>query len=103
MPPTEDDFDLQRAEEHFQQRRRYERLPQTAGDLINRLIARRGFTQAEFSQELQRVWQRVAGPHSSPAMQQLGFAKSQLLKQIQHELPHAGIQAIRFRVGSVGR
>ncbi len=112
---------MQRAQENFQERRVYERMPQSAGDLISKLISRRGFTQTQFNEELQTVWQEIAGPQmagrtqatvirrgalevivdSSPAMQQLAFAKSELLKQIQDQLPHAGIRSIRFRVGNV--
>ena len=121
MTDYDDQDSMRRAEESFQERRRYERIPPSAGDLISKLIARRGFTQTQFNDELQTVWQEVAGPQmagrtqatvirrgalevivdSSPAMQQLAFAKSKLLKQIQDQLPHAGIRSIRFRVGSV--
>ena len=41
--------------------------------------------------------------NSSPAMQQLAFSKSKLLKQLQTELPDAKINAIRFKVGTVRR
>ena len=121
MSENDDQHALQRAEENFQDRRGYERIPQTAGDLLSKLISRRGFTQTQFNDELQIAWQKIVGPQlghktqatiirrgalevivdSSPAMQQLAFSKSRLLKQIQDELPHAGIRTIRFKVGGV--
>ena len=121
MTNYDDQDSMRRAEESFQERRSYERMPHSAGDLISKLIARRGFTQMQFNDELQTVWQDVAGPQmagrtqatvirrgalevivdSSPALQQLAFDKSRLLRQIQDKLPHAGIRSIRFRVGSV--
>ncbi|MGI9518788.1 MAG: DciA family protein [Pirellulaceae bacterium] len=121
MSHPDDQESIQRAEASFQERRVYERMPHSAGDLISKLISRRGFTQTQFHDELQTAWQEVAGPQmagrtqatvirrgalevivdSSPAMQQLAFAKSKLLRQIQDQLPHAGICSIRFRVGNI--
>lgn len=107
--------------EQFESRRRFERRPQTSAELISKLIASRGFSQELFNDELQQAWQRVAGPafrgktqatriqrgalqvvvDSSPALQQLGFVKSQLLSDIQSALPDAGIRSLRFRVGTI--
>ena len=121
MPDHDDHDAMARAEENFRDRRVRERIPHTAGELISKLISRRGFTQMQFNEELQLAWQGIIGPElagrtqatiirrgalevivdSSPAMQQLAFAKSTLLKQIQHELPHAGIRALRFKVGNI--
>ena len=115
----DDQIGVQRALEQFASRRRYERKPKSAGELIGKLIARRGFSQELFSEELQAAWNKVAGPRfaertratlirrgsleivvdSSPALQQLGFDKARLLRELQQELPTAGIRALRFRVG----
>lgn len=125
MTGSDDQYELQKARDHFQRYRRFERMPQVAGDLLSRLIARRGFTQEQFSDELQNAWQnsttKVAGKQfagktratvikrgtlevlvdSSPAMQQLAFCKTKILKQLQTELPDAQIRSIRFKVGNV--
>ena len=114
-------YELDRARDHFKRYRRFERVPHAAGDLLSRLISRRGFTQEQFCDELQNVWQKVAGKQfegktqatvikrgtleilveSSPAMQQLAFYKSKLLAQLQSELPDAQIKSIRFKVGRI--
>ena len=85
------------------------------------MISRRGFTQDQFNDELQNAWIKVAGKpfanktqatvikrgtlevlvESSPAMQQLAFSKTKILKQLQTELPDARIKAIRFKVGVI--
>ncbi len=117
----EEIYNLEKAQGHFARYRRYERKPQQASDLISRLISRRGFTQEQFNDELQQAWQIAAGEKfakktqatiikrgtlevlvdSSPAMQQLAFCKTKLLKQIQNQLPEANIKALRFKVGKI--
>ncbi len=121
--PFDDPEAVRRVMEQFESRRRFERRPQTAADLISKLIASRGFSQELFSDELQQAWQRVAGSSftgktqatiiqrgalqvivdSSPALQQLGFVKTQLLSDIQSALPDAGIRSLKFRVGAIRR
>lgn len=121
MSESDEQYELDKARDHFKRYRRFERTPKTAGDLLSRLIARRGFTQDQFNDELQNAWQMVAGTQfagktqatvirrgvlevlveSSPAMQQLAFCKSKLLKQLQAELPDAHIKSIRFKVGQI--
>ena len=123
MSKSEEKYELEKANAHFRRYRRFERSPQTAGDLLSRLISRRGFTQDQFNDELQTAWQTVAGKQfagktqatvikrgtlevlvdSSPAMQQLAFCKTRLLKQLQVELPDAQIKSIRFKVGKIRR
>ncbi len=110
-----------RAMEQFESRRRFERKPKSSAELLSKLISRRGFTQELFQDELQAAWQKVTGARyagktqatlirrgileiivdSSPALQQLGFEKAQLLQQIREALPNAGIRALRFRVGTI--
>ena len=123
MTDSEEQYELDRAHAHFRRYRRFERGPKAAGDLLSRLIARRGFTQDLFNNELHTAWQKVAGEQfadktqptvikkgtlevlvdSSPAMQQLAFCKTRLLKQLQAELPDAQIKSIRFKVGQIRR
>jgi predicted nucleic acid-binding Zn ribbon protein len=117
--PFDDPDALLRATRQFESRRRFERLPHSSADLISKLIARRGFTQELSNDALQRAWQRVVGEpfagktratlvrrgnlevlvNSSPALQQLGFVKKQILEDLQRELPDSGIRGLRFRVG----
>lgn len=114
-------YELDKARDHFRRYRRFEKDPKKAGDLLSRLIARRGFTQEQFQDELEQSWQQVAGKQfagktrattikrgtlevlveSSPAMQQLAFVKNRLLGQIQEQLPDARIKSIRFKVGKI--
>jgi predicted nucleic acid-binding Zn ribbon protein len=123
MNESQEQFELARAEEHFRRYRRREPQVLSAGDLLSRLIAQRGFTQERFQQDLQDAWQRAIGPalagktqatlirrgalevlvESSPAMQQLAFLKNDLLKKIQTALPEAQIRSIRFKVGPLRR
>ena len=120
---SEEQYELEKAQAHFRRYRRFERTPQSAGDLLSRLISRRGFTQDLFNDELHAAWEKVAGEQfagktqatvskrgilevlvdSSPAMQQLAFVKNKLLKQLQAELPDAEIKSIRFKVGPIRR
>ena len=120
---TDEQYDLQKAHEHTETYRRYERKPKQAKDLLSQLISRRGFTHEQFNEELQKAWQSVTGKRfagktlatvikrgslevlveSSPAMQQLAFDKAGLLKKIQKELPDAKIKSLRFKVGQVRR
>lgn len=121
MSGQEEQYELEKANAHFKKYRRFERSPQKAADVLSRLISRRGFTQDHFNDELQSAWIKVAGKtfanktqatvikrgtlevlvESSPAMQQLAFSKTKLLKQLQTELPDARIKAIRFKVGVI--
>lgn len=125
MSDLDDQYEMQKAHDHFKRYRRFEKKPLAAGDLLSRLISRRGFTQDQFNDELQNAWQStavsVAGKNfagkthatvikrgtleilvdSSPAMQQLAFCKTKLLKQLQAELPDSQIKSIRFKVGKI--
>ena len=123
MIDEDEQYELERATDHFKRYRRFERSPKKVSDLLSRLISKRGFTQDQFNNELQNAWVKIAGQpfadktqatvikrgtlevlvNSSPAMQQLAFSKSRLLKQLQTELPEANINAIRFKVGTVRR
>ena len=118
---TNDPEAVRQMMDQFQRRRRYEKRPLSSGELLSRLIASRGFSQELFNDELQQVWQNAVGSRfsgktmattirrgtleiivsSSPARQQLGFMKTGLLRQLQKQLPDAGIRSLRFRVGTI--
>ncbi len=125
MSDLDEQYEMQKAHDHFKRYRRFEKKPLAAADLLSRLISRRGFTQDQFNDELQTAWQavtqKVAGKQfagkthatvikrgalevlvdSSPAMQQLAFCKTKLLKQLQAALPDSQIKSIRFKVGKL--
>jgi predicted nucleic acid-binding Zn ribbon protein len=99
------------------------REPRSAEVLISHIIARRGFTQQLFNDELHRAWSQAAGSEfaakttatrirrgvlevlvdSSPALQQLAFRKSELLERMQTAMPAAGLRGLVFRIGVVRR
>lgn len=120
--PDESDAERQLLDQ-YRRRRRPDRRPKSSAELLSRLIASRGFTQEMFNEDLQRAWESAVGNRfvtrtmvtgirqgaleilvdSSPAMQQLGFQKRELLRKIQQTLPDAGIRSLRFRVGNLPR
>ena len=83
-------------------------------------MARKGFAQQESKNDLSKVWNTLVGESlnkktrvgllkrnvlevyvsSSAVNQQLTFQKSQLVKQLQKQLPKENIKDIRFKIGS---
>ena len=104
-----------------QQRQRFRRRPKPAVDVINHLLARKGYSQTGSADQLADTWQKIAGPRwkgktvagnisrgvlevtvASPAIgQHLNFQKKQLLKKIHAELPQNKIKDIRFKTGKI--
>lgn len=95
--------------------------PERIGEVISRVLARRGLGQQLNIAAYQRAWADVVGPaisqytsvkgiyagrlevfvaHSS-LLQELGFRKHQLLTELVGRLPREGITDIRFRVAPV--
>ena len=97
------------------------RGPQQIGIAIGELMARRGYGQVEWREQVWEAWQAAASEHlaskcsvgnirrgivevtvaSSSVLQELTFQKQELLRKIQHNLPRAKIRDLRFRVGEV--
>ena len=95
--------------------------PQQIGITIAELMARRGYGQVEWREQVWQVWQAAAGEQlaskcclgqirrgvvevtvaSSSILQELAFRKQELLRKMQHSLPNAKIRDLRFRVGEV--
>ncbi len=118
---NDDRFAIQRINEQLGNHPRKSRDVKSAGELLARVVARRGFTQGAFDSELQAAWQQAVGEEfagktratrirrgmleiivdSSPALQQLGFVRNQLLADIQAAMPDAAIKGLTFRVGNV--
>lgn len=115
------EFDFQQAEELVNKRQRFQRRAKSASDLINYLLARKGYIQTQSKTDLSEGWRVAAGQkwqsktmvgnlrqgvlevvvESSAAHQQLEFNKKQLLTSIQNQLPQNNIRSIRFRVGNI--
>ena len=121
IDPQEDELEFLKARESFEMRRRRPRQAKSSAQLLSQLIARQGFSQTQWHDDLNQAWQTVVGKplagktkptmmkrgtlevlvNSSAAMQQMAFMKQGLLKKIQQKLPQANIQSLRFRVGKM--
>lgn len=94
--------------------------PQPIADVLSRLIARRGYARVQSGAELLAAWRTAAGPlaaHTLPGelsrgvlrvqvrhstlMQELTFAKAEILTKLTALLPEQNIRELRFRVGAV--
>ncbi len=95
--------------------------PQQIGIAIAELMARRGYGQVEWREQVWQAWQAAAGEYlaskcgvghirrgvlevtvtSSSVLQELAFRKQELLRKIRHSLPRANIRDLRFSVGEV--
>jgi predicted nucleic acid-binding Zn ribbon protein len=97
------------------------RGPQTIGNVLSELMARRGYGRVQSAAASDAAWREAAGPlvtkytrpgqvrrgtlevivANSTLVQELGFQKSALLQRLAELLPDEGIKNIRFRVGSI--
>ena len=97
------------------------RDPQKMSDVVNQLLARRGYLQSLAGDQLQQGWCEAVGKDSasqtrvgklrggvlevfvqhSTLVQELGFCQQQLLAQLQAACGHTRIRELRFRVGHV--
>lgn len=116
-----DELDFRNADKLVTQRQRFQRRAKKASDLINYLLARKGYAQTQSHNDLSESWREVVGQKwqnktmvgnirrgvlevvvdSSAAHQQLEFMKKHLLAAIQGQLPQNNIRDIRFRVGNI--
>lgn len=98
------------------------RGPQTIGNVLSELMARRGYARVQSAAAYDAAWREAAGPlaanysavgalrrgtleiivANSTIMQELGFQKQALLKNLGELLPDEGIKNLRFRVGNIG-
>jgi len=120
MDARDDGAELNRLTTEIQ-RRGKGREPAKMGDVINRLIAQRGYLQTLGNEQLREAWQAAAGPELAGAtqpgnirrgvleifagdsclIQELTFRKSQLLARLSQVAPEMKIRDLRFRVGVV--
>lgn len=97
------------------------RGPQTIGNVLSELMARRGFARVQSTAACEDAWRQAAGEMvakytsvgalrrgtleivvaNSTLVQELGFQKTALLKRLADLLPDEGIKNLRFKVGSI--
>jgi predicted nucleic acid-binding Zn ribbon protein len=93
--------------------------PRRLGNIVNQLLARRGYANVRAELELQEVFATIVGPTiagqatvgrlkrsileiivaDSATMQELTFQKTKLLKQLQNALGDDLPKDLRFRLG----
>lgn len=98
------------------------RGPESIGNLLTELMARRGFARVQSAAAYDAAWNEAAGPMmakytkpgklargtlevvvaNSALVQELGFRKQELIEALQRLLPDQGVKNLRFRVGNVG-
>lgn len=119
--PHPDDWnDLERrAQSH--KRWFYRQQPKKVADVMSQLIQRRGYAQVRSLGEWNDAWAAAANAFiavtevgqlrrgvlevtaaNSLVMQELGFEKERILKELQTARPDAGLKQLRFRVGKIG-
>jgi predicted nucleic acid-binding Zn ribbon protein len=97
------------------------RGPETIGNLLPELMARRGYARVQSAGQYDAAWNEAAGPlaaqytrvgglrrgklevvvANSTLMQELGFQKAGLLATLTRLLPDQGIKDLRFRLGAI--
>jgi predicted nucleic acid-binding Zn ribbon protein len=95
--------------------------PQTIGNILSELMARRGFARVQSTEALETAWRQAAGPlaaaytrvgtirrgvlevvvANSTLVQELGFQKQEILTALQQLLPDENIKCLRFRAGNI--
>jgi predicted nucleic acid-binding Zn ribbon protein len=95
--------------------------PQSIGDILSSLMARKGFARVRSAEALEAAWADAAGSlaakytrvgqirrgtlevlvANSTLVQELGFQKQELLNSLSQLLPDEKIESLRFRVGNI--
>ena len=125
MSEADDDFstemDFVDRAKFINDRQIYARRPKRARDVINTLMARKGYNQIEANEDLQLAWESVIDPrmmgktratkikagklevvvNSALLNQELTFNKSNLLAKIKDSPIGNRIKDIRFRIGAI--
>ena len=102
----------------YEQRKK--RNAQKVGDIVNQLMARRGYGQIIGSEQIREAWSEIAGPiaphcvpgnlkrgvleiivRNSAVMQELTFRKRQLIDDLANQFSEQTINDLRFRVGTI--
>jgi predicted nucleic acid-binding Zn ribbon protein len=97
------------------------RGPQAIGNVLSELMSRRGYARVQSAAAYDAAWREAAGPlaaaytrvgqlrrgtlevvvANSTLVQELGFQKQALLRDLAELLPDEGIDNVRFRVGNI--
>ncbi|MBN1395605.1 MAG: DUF721 domain-containing protein [Pirellulales bacterium] len=97
------------------------RGPRAIEEVLAEVMARRGYARVHGAETCNEAWRRAAGPltakytrpgllrrgtleivvANSTLIQELGFQKDALLESLSKLAPEAGIENLRFRVGSI--
>jgi predicted nucleic acid-binding Zn ribbon protein len=97
------------------------RGPRPIAEIVNQLLARRGYARIQAVSACQQAWQQAAGTHLAPhtrpgnirrgvleitvrnstVLQELTFQKKPLLKKLQSLIADQNIRDLRFRVGAL--
>ncbi len=113
--------DSEQLQQQLNQRRSRGRVPQQIGDVVSRLLARRGYNQRVANGELADAWRQTVGDRlsvycrignlrrgvlevivqNSAVVQELTFQKATLVKKMQAAIPEAKVSGLRFRVGTI--
>lgn len=115
----EQETELRWLQQRYAQRVRG-RDPARMSDVLNDLLARRGYLQTLAAEQLLAAWQAAAGAElaadtrpgkqrggileilaaDSCLVQELTFRKAELLRRLREQAPHIKVRDLRFRVGS---
>jgi predicted nucleic acid-binding Zn ribbon protein len=102
-------------------KRKMSKGPQTIGNVLAELMARRGFGRVQSAANYESAWLEAAGSvmakytrvgqlrrgvlevvvANSTLMQELGFQKPALLESLAKLLPDEGIKNLKFRAGNL--
>lgn len=117
MPDIHDD-EIERLQAEVARRQYHGKRPRRISDVLNTLMARRGYSELEAAGERDEAWKRIVGEpmsaysrmgvirrgvaevtvSNSAALQELTFRKVELIRKIAAALPDQKIHDIRFRV-----
>jgi predicted nucleic acid-binding Zn ribbon protein len=123
MPARDDADELRKTAEFVRRNQTAPRGPKSAANLVGQLLARRGWAQIKWREELDQTWCHVVGErwsaYSAPAelrggklfvtvansivMQELRYAGDGLLAALRQAMPGLRVEELRFRVGRVQR
>ena len=121
MNQEEDDKFTDAVCRDIQSRQRYRRGPKRIRDVVNELIARRGYARVLAQSDFRSAWDEAVGSqlarHTCPGnlrrgvlevfvrnsavMQELMFRKRELVRRLSRSVPDQKIRDLRFRVGEV--
>ena len=115
------DRELKQFSDELSRRQYHPRLPSRVGDVLNQLMAKRGYNQTRSNQQREQVWAEATGEPlasqsravklsrgvltvmvvNSSVMQELVFQQMILVKKINELNPELQIKSLRFRVGEI--